>query len=453
MRRILLVGVLLAVGLRAGSAASFYPLRPDDPQAVCVSPDSFPVAADGVADDTPALQQAIDRVQQTTRRGIVLLPEGRYRLTRALQVWSGIRLIGYGASRPVLVLAPRTPGYQEGEGKYLVHFVSDRPEPADGQVRDANPGTFYSAMSNIDIEIGEGNAAAVGVRAHFAQHCYLAHINFHIGQGRAGMEEVGNEAEDLHFHGGDFGITMHKPSPSWPFLLIDSSFEGQRRAAIETEEGGLTLIRPRFRHLPTAVLIRPDRAEELWMKDARLEDISGPALVISGEKNSRTQINLQGIFCANVPEFARFRESGRTIAGPGPRYRVDEFSHGLQIARPGATGEIQTVMEARALDREPAPVPSDIPVLPPQSTWVNLRALGARGDGITDCRAPDDLPAQRPLPRQRHHHARARHGAGRSESDHDADPAHGLHRGFPRRERTDRAAGTAGCSRGAAPIP
>ena len=60
----------------------------------------------------------------------------------------------------------------------------------------------------------------------------------------------------VHFFGGEFGITMHKPSPSWPFLLIDSSFEGQRKAAIETEEGGLTIIRNQFKNLPTAIAIR-----------------------------------------------------------------------------------------------------------------------------------------------------------------------------------------------------
>lgn len=373
---------LAANAVLAGSV-SFYPQRPDDPQAVYATRENFSLHADGVGDDTSALQQAIDRVQETTRRGIVFIPAGRYRLTRELRVWSGIRLIGYGAQRPVLVLAPSTPGYQEGDGKYLVHFVSDRPV-GERPVRDANPGTFYSAMSNIDIEIGDGNPAAVGVRSHYAQHCYLAHMDFRIGQGRAGVEEVGNESEDLHFYGGEFGITTHKPSPSWPFLLIDSTFEGQRRAAIETEEGGLTLIRPQFKNVPTVVLVRAERAEELWMKDARFENISGPALVISDEKSARTQINLQDTVCANVPVFARFRESGREVSGAGPFYRVKEFSHGLQLLTPGAAGEIKTVVEAVALAALPPPVASDIPALPAQDTWVNLRALGAKGDGITD---------------------------------------------------------------------
>lgn len=384
MRLLVLLSSLLAASLASAASHSVYPRRPDDPAAVYVTKDAFGVHADGIGDDTVALQRAINRVQETTRRGIVFVPSGRYRLTKALLVWSGIRLIGYGATRPVFVLGEATPGYQDGEGKYLVHFVSDRPEAPDEPVRDANPGTFYSAMSNIDIEIGDGNAAAVGVRSHFAQHCFLAHMEFRIGQARAGVEEVGNECEDLHFIGGEFGITTHKPSPSWPFLLIDSTFEGQRQAAIETEEGGLTLIRVQMKNVPTAVQVRPNRAEELWMKDCRLERISGPVLVISEEQSARTQINLQNLVCEDVPVLASFRESGRQIAGIAPVYRVREFSHGLHLADLGATPELKTTSELEPLAAPPAPVPTDIAALPEMDTWINLRALGAKGDGVTD---------------------------------------------------------------------
>lgn len=380
IRRTLLFATL-ASGLLAGP--SVFTERPDDPQAVYATAENFALRADGVADDTAGLQAAINRVQETTRRGIVFIPSGRYRLTAALQVWSGIRLIGYGPTRPVLVLGENTPGYQSGPGNYLVHFVGER--PAAGQpVRDANPGTFYSAMSNIDIKIGDGNPAAVGVRSHYAQHGFLAHMDFHTGQGRAGVEEVGNESENLRFYGGEFGITTRKPSPSWPFVLLDSHFEGQRRAAIETEEGGLTLIRLTVRHTPTVVLVRPDRCEELYVEDSRFEHITGPALVISDETSARTQINLRNTVCVDVPVFAHFRESGRQIEGKGPVYVVREFAHGLHLGDPGAVPELKTTNEADAIAAAPVPVPTDLQLLPPMSEWVNLRTLGAVGDGVAD---------------------------------------------------------------------
>ena len=155
---------VLAQAAAPAPGSSYYPLRLDDPRAVYLVPESFPVHGDGVADDTAALQQAIDHVEEATKQGIVFVPEGRYRLTSTVYVWPGIRLIGYGARRPVLVLGASTPGYQdEGAERYMVFFAGRRPR--DGSPPpDANPGTFYSALSNVDVEIGSGNPGAVGVR-------------------------------------------------------------------------------------------------------------------------------------------------------------------------------------------------------------------------------------------------------------------------------------------------
>jgi len=80
----------------------------------------------------------------------------------------------------------------------------------------------------------------------------------------------------------------------------------------------------------------------------------------------------------------RFRESGKEIAGIGPLYAVKDLSHGLQVAEMGATPAIGTSLEVEHLVTAPPPVPSDIPPLPAQETWVSLRSLGAVGDGSAD---------------------------------------------------------------------
>jgi len=362
---------------------SFYTVRLNDPRAVCLEPGAFGAVGDGTADDTEAVQAAVNAAQEATGFGLVFVMAGRYRLSRTVHVWAGIRLIGFGERRPAFVLGEVTPGFQEGEGRYLLHFVSGRP-PEGQPVRDANPGTFYSALSNIDIEIGEGNGAAIGVRAHWAQHCYVAHVDFRIGSGRAGIEEVGNEIDDCRFFGGDYGIVTTKPSPSWPFLMIDTAFEGQRSAAIRTEEGGMTLVRNRFTRVPTAVSVNPDRAEELFIIDSRFEEVSGPALVISDEDNARMQVNVLNSVCREVPVLAAFRQSGLEIQGSGDLYRVVSFCHGLQIHDLGAAPEHQTAYSVKRLAELPPPVPSDVPALPPCESWVNVHTLGAVGDGVTD---------------------------------------------------------------------
>jgi len=366
------------------NSQSFYPVRLADPKAVYLTPDQFPIKADGINDDSNGLQQAIDRVQETTRTGIVFVPEGNYRLGKTVYVWPGIRLIGYGSRRPVFILGENTPGFQDGSRKYMVFFSGGRPREAGQPIRDGNPGTFYSAMANIDMEIRDGNPAAIAIRFHVAQHCYLAHMDFRIGGGKAALEDIGNEGEDLRFFGGDYGIITGKTAPSWQYLLIDSAFEGQRVAAIKTHEAGLTLVRDRFSAVPTAVDIDSDFAEELWLKDCRFEEISGPALVISNENNARTQVNLEDVACRQVPVLASFRGNGKQVTGPAPIYLVKQFSHGLHLPDTGSVGKIDTTNEATPMAGMPAPAPSDIPDLPARDTWVNVQTEGVRGDGKTD---------------------------------------------------------------------
>ncbi len=373
--------IVLLPGLLNG--ASFYPERLDDPAAVYLTQKDFPVHGDGVGDDSTALQQAIDKVASGTGAGVLFIPKGTYRLTKTVYVWPGIRLIGYGDTRPVLTLAENTPGFHDGTGKYMLFFSGGRGRN-DGPPQDGGAGTFYSAMSNIDIEIGPGNPAAVGVRFHVAQHCYLAHMDFRLGSARAGLEDIGNEVEDLHFHGGQYGIITKRSAPGWPILVIDCTFEDQTVAAISDQQAGLTVVRPQFRNIPTAVSLVPGHPDELWISDARLENITGPALIISDERSARTQINLQNVACKGVPVLAGFRESGKTVAGVGPVYVVEQFTHGLHLAGMGAARQIKTTLAAHEAPALAALIESDIPILPDPATWINVRTLGVTGDGKTD---------------------------------------------------------------------
>ncbi|HYG36738.1 MAG TPA: glycosyl hydrolase family 28-related protein [Clostridia bacterium] len=385
--RLQLVLILLTFTLPA-VAASYYTQRLEDPKAVYVT-------SPGSSDATVLLQDAINRVHETTGQGIVLLAEGRYHVTNTLYIWPSIRLIGYGAKRPVIILPANTPGFQDPfQEKVMFFFAGARPgfgrggrrnpDAANAPVPDANPGTFYSALANVDIEIENGNSGAVAVRARYAQHCFLAHMDFHLRPAIAAIHEAGNVVEDIRCFGGRYAIWTSKPSPSWQFTVIDSLFEGQREAAILEREAGLTLIRPHFRRVPTAVAIEPGQADELWVKDARLEEISGPAFLFGVENNPRNEINFEDVTCRAVPIFAALRESGKRFTAPSDTYLVKTFSHGLHFADLGAAPKIQTTFDARPVATLPPPAPSDLPSLPACDSWVNLRDLGAKGDGVTD---------------------------------------------------------------------
>src|SRR3954469_12519912 len=96
----LLPALFVVVDLSASArSSSYYPLRLDDKQATYLTG----AKGDGVADDSAAIQKAIDEEQTAHRQGVVFIPESRYRITRTIYVWPGIRVIGYGAHRPTIV--------------------------------------------------------------------------------------------------------------------------------------------------------------------------------------------------------------------------------------------------------------------------------------------------------------------------------------------------------------
>jgi len=399
--RSLLLVFLLGIS-SPGFAASVFTARPDDPAAVYLTSPAFAIRADGLTDDTAAVQAAVDKAATTPAGGVLFVPSGRYRLTRTVYVWRGVRLIGYGATRPVFVLADNTPGYQQGIG-LMVMFTHASPGlpsrppgsttvpfpppgmvPPRDDIPDAGPSTFYPAMSNIDFEIGRDNPAAVAIRFHVAQHGYLSHMNFEIGSGLAALTQIGNEAEDLVFHGGRYGILTDNTSPFWQFTLIDSVFDGQRDAAIREHMAGLTLIRNTFRNVPVAIDIDPHYSDQLWVQDSRFEHITKAAIVVSNEKNATTQVGVQNALCRDVPVFALLRESGNTHTGPAATYRVASFNHGMMLAGLGMPGQIDTRYTAAPLTAMPATLPPAIRPLPPFEQWVNVHSLGVKGDGQTD---------------------------------------------------------------------
>jgi hypothetical protein len=103
-------------------AASVITTRLDDPKAIYLD------APAANADSSAAIQAAIDKAESPACEGIVFVSAGRYTLTRTIYIWPGVRLIGYGATRPVFVLLPSTPGFQKGMG-VMVMFTGLAPNP------------------------------------------------------------------------------------------------------------------------------------------------------------------------------------------------------------------------------------------------------------------------------------------------------------------------------------
>jgi Pectate lyase superfamily protein/SMP-30/Gluconolactonase/LRE-like region len=399
---LIFITAMLVAGLPAMAATtSAFESTPADPRAVTVK-----AKGDGRADDTDAIQHALDQAADSPGGGIAFLPSGRYRISRTLLVWPAVRLIGTGRTRPVLFLGDNTPGFQKGLGSMVVFTGARRGDnargdvgrielprvpfppptvvPFDPKVWDANPSTFYSAMSNVDVEIGAGNPAATGIRFRIAQHGFLSNMDFRLGSGFAGIYQAGNVVHNLRFYGGRYGIVTEKTSPAWPFTVVDATFEGQKSAAIREHEAGLTLVNVTMRDTPIGIDVDKGYGDWLWGKDVRFEHVRQAAVVISNENNVYTQIGFDNALATDTPVFARFRDSGRTVPGKGRSYRVSAFSHGLAVPALGQLGHIATEADFAALDKLPPAKPLAIRALPPVSQWANARELGTVGDGKAD---------------------------------------------------------------------
>jgi hypothetical protein len=391
MRAILLSAILVAAFPEIAAAQSVLPKAPDDPRAIVVKG-----VGDGKADDTDAVQKAVNAAHDKTGHGLVFLPSGRYRLSRSLLIPAGVRVFGVGATRPVFVLGAKTPGFQEGVGTMIVFTGDDQYQvgeipvpvttvrPATAKVRDANSGTFYSSMSNVDVEIGEGNPAAAAVRFRMAQHAFLSHMDFRLGSAFAGVYQAGNIMEDVHFHGGRYGIVTEKTSPAWQFTLVDSTFDGQRDAAIREHEVDLTLVNVAIRNTPVGIEIDKGYSDSLWGKNVRFENVSKAGVVISAEDSVFTQIGFDNATASNTPVFASFRDSGKTVAGKGRAYRVASFTYGLTLPGLGQMGEYKTSADVTPLKALPAMSRPLCVSTPPMSEWTNVKTLGVKGDATTD---------------------------------------------------------------------
>ena len=390
-----------SLGAPALASTSAFESAPADPRAITVKG-----KGDGRADDTDVIQLALDQAAEKPGGGVVFLPSGRYRISRTLLVWPAVRIFGVGPTRPVLFLGNRTPGFQKGIGSMVVFTGARRGDnargdlgrielprvpfpppsvvPFDPKIWDANPSTFYSAMSNVDVEIGAGNPAATAVRFRIAQHGFLSHMELNLGSGFAGIYQAGNVVHDLHFRGGRYGIVTEKTSPAWQFTVIDSTFEGQKNAAIREHEAGLTLVNVAISKVPVGLEIDRGYGDYLWGKDVRFDHVRHAGIVISNENNVFTQVGFDNAIASHTPVFARFRESGRTVADSRPMYRVSDFSHGLTVPAVGQLGRVKTDANITPLDALPARKPAAIRSLPPVAEWANAHDLGAIGDGQAD---------------------------------------------------------------------
>lgn len=363
---------------------SYYTERPNDSGAVYFETPY----TDGSRDVSEKLQAAINAVVKKAGYGVLFVPSGTYLLSRTIYIPKAVRVIGYGATRPEFVLKDCAPDFDKpdqtakGGYRYLFWFVNDVVQEMD-ETHDANPGTFYSAMSNVNVRIGEGNPYAVAFRTHYAQHSFLNHIDIQIGSGMAGIYDVGNEIEDVSFIGGEYGIISTKCSPGWPFVMVDCRFTNQKRSAIRSREVGWNIIRAYCRHTSNFIDVDEGYFEKVYIEDSIFEDMNS-ILNMALDQNSLTQVNLVNCQLRSVENVAEYRDTGRNVASEDFQCMVKKYVHGITASDTYPEKQVHDQIYRYARELDERVLISDIPQLPEMKNWVNVKEQGLSGDGVTD---------------------------------------------------------------------
>ncbi|MGI5149566.1 glycosyl hydrolase family 28-related protein [Plantactinospora sp. CA-294935] len=385
--------------------------QPQDPTAVLLGSPGFETYADGVGDDTAALQVAID---EASRRGIanklgdilggardfphgdgggvVLVPPGTYRLSAPVNLHDSVRVVGFGPHRPLFLLGANSPGYATGTARDVFAF---RRRPVGGPITYANNDTFGSALVNLNIRIDPGNPDAVAVRFGGAQLCILQDLDIDVGEGRTGIDHNANLIQRVRVTGGEIGLYAYAASAGWQTTLLDCRFSGQRQAAVEMfNDAKLVVVRTAVADVPRGFSSAEGQWQHLYLQDSHFQDVRDAAVVLNdsgsipGAENDlirySNQLTLLDCTAVNTRDLLVLAQSGARTRTRWASTRIRELTYGLRVER--ALSRRESRRDGVDADLAPgAPVSrirdalrTDVPALPPVSNWVSVADVAAR---------------------------------------------------------------------------
>ncbi|WP_199546252.1 glycosyl hydrolase family 28-related protein [Streptomyces sp. N35] len=422
-----------AAGTRYGDPVAYRSIhtgRPPDPAAVLLGGPGFEVHADGVGDDTAAVQAALDEASRRGQAnglgdillgardfpkgdggGVVLVPAGTYRLTSRVTVPDSVRVIGYGAKRPLFVLGAHTPGYADGIPREMFGFLR---RPVGGPVSYANNDTFGSALVNLDLRIEPGNPDALAVRFGGAQLCILQDLDIEVGEGLAGIDHNANLIQRVRVFGGEVGFQAYAASAGWQTTLLDCRFEGQRTAAVTMfNDAKLTVVRAVVARTPRGFASFPGQWQHLYIEDSHFDAVTDAVAVLNdstsipGAENDlirlANQLTLLNCTTTATETLLLRAQSGTRTSGPGSGI-VRELTYGLRVESALSADESRRdgvyLSDTRGVtgERIRAMLRTDAAPPPPVEDWVSVadvaermgRAIGQGADDLAVFQAAVD---------------------------------------------------------------
>lgn len=380
-----LISGLLVLVLAAPAAEIVFP---DDPRAVLDVKRDCGAKGDGVADDTAALQAAIERAPGRDYTRFIYLPNGTYRITRPIIFrgpnWREIAarddvegsavgpwLFGQSRDGAVIKLADGAEGFQDPHKPLEAVRTLSRPDGA-----RMNADFFDRMIVNLTIDTGN-NPGAIGVKFYSNNTGEMRDVRIK-GNGALGLDLGFNDQngplliQDVEIEGFAIGIsTAHSLN-----MQTLSRVTVRNASKIGLRHQGQTLAVEGLRVLGAPVAIDLSADGVLSLIDSTLhapaDDANKPAIKVGAETFLyAARVNTKGFASAieAAPDISAGRLKGSNIA--------EYASSGFDTLGPQAVPQRGILLEPKA---EP-----DVPLPTRAEDWVCANEFGAKpGDEADD---------------------------------------------------------------------
>jgi beta-glucosidase len=287
----------------------------------------------GSTDSTAGFQAAITMARDLNRA--LYVPPGTYQVSDTLlgvQNSPGmcgshkgigtVQIIGAtaGARRPLIRLRDRTAAFGDARAPRAVLEI--RAMIAGGE-RERSACGFRHAVRGIDIDLGEGNPGAVGIRFDAAQDSFLEDVSIAAHDGFAGITGLPGRsmaAVNLEVTGGRFGI--HLQDTSLGAVLAGVRLYDQSERALHTNATRALAVTGLEIRADAGPVIRLEgsRADQghLALRDARIEIRSGGGPVI--ENAGSRFVSLRDVYVHGATHV----QADRPLAGGGGWLRITD---------------------------------------------------------------------------------------------------------------------------------